>query len=175
MQRVRDAAGRIILTIDGLLPPGAQGPPLHVHFNLREEGVVKAGVLGAQVGKEKITVPTGGEGVFHAGIVHAWWNAGNDLLEFSGRAVPVDDLDRYLQGVFAVLNAGPHGRPSLFYLAHVMWRHRHQHEVAWPPRTVQRLLFPLILFVGHALGKYNGDNWPGSPASCPGAPDPSSS
>jgi hypothetical protein len=35
------------------------------------------------------------------------------------------------------------------------------------------VIFPLILFVGRILGKYRGDNWPGSPASCPGAPEQS--
>jgi hypothetical protein len=36
----------------------------------------------------------------------------------------VVDLDRYLQAVFEVMNAGPEGRPSLFYIAHAALRHR---------------------------------------------------
>ncbi len=170
MRRVRDAGGQSVLTIDGSLPPGAKGPPLHVHFHEREEGAVKAGSLGAQVGNEKIVVPAGGTAVFPAGTVHAWWNAGNDLLELSGRAIPVVDLDRYLQAIFAVMNAGPSGRPSLFYLAHVLWRHRDTQLLASPPQAVQRIVFPLILFVGRMLGKYRGTSWPGSPESCTGAP-----
>lgn len=171
MCRVRDSEGRIILAIDGSLPPGASGPPPHVHFHQREEGVVKAGSLGARRGKEKIVVPAGGTAVFPAGTVHAWWNAGSDLLKLSGRAIPAGDLDRYLQALFAVLNASPSGRPSIFYLAHVLWRHRHSQAVALPPRTIQRIVFPLIVLVGRVLGKYRGDNWPGSPASCTGAPE----
>ena len=81
-----------------------------MHFHQREEGTVKAGTLGAQIGREKIVVPTGGP----AGVVHKWWNAGDDLLEFNGQATPTGDLDRYLQAAFAVLNAGPSGRPSIF-------------------------------------------------------------
>ncbi len=42
MQRRRDAKGRIVLYLDGTLPPKADGPPLHVHVREREEGVVKA-------------------------------------------------------------------------------------------------------------------------------------
>ena len=146
------------------------GPPLHVHFHQREEGLVKAGSLGARIGNEKIIVPAGKTSVFPAGVVHTWWNAGDDLLELSGRAVPAGDLDRYLQAIFAVANAGPSGRPSLFYLAHVLWRHRHTQAVELPPRIIQRIVFPLILLVGRVLGKYRGDSWPGSPASCTGAP-----
>jgi hypothetical protein len=170
MRRLRDASGEIVLLIDGSLPPRSSGPPLHVHFRQREELVVKAGVLGARVGKETIRVPAGGTGVFPAGVVHCWWNAGDDLLELSGRCVPAADLDHFLQALFAVLNASESARPSIFYMAHVLWRHRHTHAVMVPPRAVQWILFPLVLLVGRVLGKYRGTDWPGSPESCPGAP-----
>ncbi len=171
MRRVRDADGQTILAIEGSLPPHAGGPPLHAHFHQREEVLVKSGTLGALIGKEKTVVPAGGSGVFHAGVAHKWWNAGEDLLELSGRAVPAGDLDRYLQALLAVLNAGPPNKPSLFYIAHVMWRHRHTQAVMLPPPAIQRIVFPLVLLAGHVLGKYRGDNWPGSPASCTGAPE----
>src|SRR5258708_6261861 len=104
MRRVRDSKGQFVLNRDGTLPPRANGPPLHVHIHEHEEGKVIAGTLGAQVGTEKIIVPTGGGAVLPAGIPHRWWNAGDDLLQFSGQVVPAVDLDRYLQAVFAVLN-----------------------------------------------------------------------
>jgi mannose-6-phosphate isomerase-like protein (cupin superfamily) len=171
MRRVRDSQGQTILNLEGSLPPRADGPPLHVHLHEREEGIVKEGTLGVRVGNEKIIVKTGGTVVLPAGVVHSWWNAGDDILVFSGRAIPAVDLDRYLQAVFAILNASPSGRPSIFYIAHVAWRHRHTQALAMPPRAIQRIVFPLILFVGRALGKYRGDSWPGSPASCTGAPE----
>lgn len=171
MRRARDAEGRAILNLDGSLPPGASGPPLHVHFQEREEGNVKAGTLYAQVGKDKIVVPRGDGAVFPAGTPHAWWNGGGDLLEFSGCVVPAIDLDRYLQGVFAVLNAGTPGRPPIFYLAHVLWRHRRTQALMTPPPAVQRIIFPAVLFIGRILGKYKGTSWPGSPESCTGAPE----
>src|SRR5579864_8626868 len=95
LSRVRDAQGQIVLKLDGSLPPRAGGPPLHVHFHQREEGQVKAGTLGAQVGKAKIVVPAGGTAVFAAGTRHKWWNVGDDPLEFSGHAIPAVDLDRF--------------------------------------------------------------------------------
>ena len=171
MRRVRDAEGQVILTLDGSLPPRASGPPVHVHFHEREEGSVKAGTLGARLGNEKIVVPAGGTAVFPAGVAHAWWNAGEDLLEFSGRAIPAVDLDRYLQGVFAVINASASGKPSIFHIAHVLWRHRRTQAVIMPPPAIQRVVFPLVLLVGRILGKYRGDSWPGSPESCTGAPE----
>ena len=171
LSRVRDAEGKAVLLIEGSLPPRSSGPPVHVHLREREEGVVKAGTLGARIGNKKVIFPAGETVVFPAGVVHTWWNAGDDLLELSGRAIPVADLDRYLQAIFAVLNASQSSRPSIFYAAHVLWRHRHTQVVELPPRFVQRILFPLVLFVGRILGKYRGTNWPGSPESCRGAPE----
>ncbi len=173
MRRVRDSQGQTVLAIDGSLPPRASGPPLHVHFHEREEVTVKAGTLGAQIGNEKVVVPTGGSAAFPAGVVHKWWNAGDELLELSGRATPAVDLDRFLQALFVVLNANPSGRPSIFYIAHVLSRHRHTQEILVPPRAIQRIVFPLVLLVGRVLGKYRGTSWPGSPESCAGAPDQS--
>jgi hypothetical protein len=80
--------------------------------------------------------------VFAAGARHKWWNAGDDHLEFSGQAIPAVDLDRYLEGVFAVVNASPNGRPSIFYIAHVLWRHRNSQLIATPPQAIQRIVFP---------------------------------
>jgi len=168
MRRVRDAQGQIVLSLDGSLPPGTNGPPLHVHFRENEEGIVKAGTLGAQIGTDKFVVPAGGTVVLPAGRPHRWWNAGDDLLEFSGHVVPVD-LDRYLQAVFAVLNAS-NGRPPIFYLAHVLWRHRDTQLLSIPPPAIQRILLPVVLIIGRILGKYRGSSWPGSPESCLGAP-----
>ena len=88
-----------------------------------------------------------------------------NLLVFSGHVVPAVDLDRYLQTVFAVLNASSNGRPPIFYLAHVLWRHRDTQLLAVPPPAIQRIVFPVVLFIGRILGKYRGSNWPGSPES----------
>ena len=171
LRRVRGTDGQIVLAIDGSLPPRAKGPPPHIHFQAHEEGVVTAGLLGARVGKKSIAVAVGQSATFPAGVGHSWWSAGDDVLELSGQSAPAGDLDRYLQAIFAILNAAPRGRPLLFYLAHVARRHRETQGFTMPPQIVQRILFPLVLLVGHALGKYRGDDWPGSPASCTGAPE----
>ena len=171
MQRVREANGQVILIVEGSLPPHSSGPPLHVHFKEHEQGRVAAGTLGAIVGNKKITVQAGEPVDLPPGVPHRWWNAGEDLLEFKGRVVPVIDLDRFLQAIFAVVNASPSGRPSLFYVAHILRRHRQTQELRAVPVAIQKIVFPVVLLIGLILGKYRGDNWPGSPASCTGAPE----
>src|SRR6516164_5511774 len=74
------------------------------------------------------------------------------------------------QAVFAVLNASSSGRPSIFHFAHVLWRHRDTQLLSVPPRAIQRIVLPVLLFIGRILGKYRGSSWPGSPESCHGAP-----
>ncbi len=123
--------------------------------------------------RRHVTVPAGGSVAFSRGSAHRWWNEGDETLVFEGRASPADDLDRYLQAVFEAFNAGPADRPPLFYMAHVLHRHRKTQIALVVPPLVQRLLFPLVIGVGRLLGKYRGTDWPGCPARCGGAPTPS--
>ncbi|MEO8197822.1 MAG: cupin domain-containing protein, partial [Thermoanaerobaculia bacterium] len=100
---------------------------------------------------------------------HRWWNAGDEQLVFGGVSGPLVDLDRYLQAVLEVLNAGPAGRPSIFYLAHVALRHRQTQSVLLMPRPIQTLLFRAAVALGTLLGRYRGTAWPGCPERCTGA------
>ena len=69
-------------------------------------------------------------------------------LVFEGYSQPLADLDRYLQAAFEVLNSGPHGRPPLFYMAHLAWRHRRTQTVLFAPRWVQAVLVPAVVLIG---------------------------
>jgi mannose-6-phosphate isomerase-like protein (cupin superfamily) len=171
MRRVRGIDGQTVLILEGSLPPRTSGPPLHVHVDSRETILVKSGLLGVRIGREQCDVPPGKTAVVPAGVLHTWWNAGDEPLELSGRTVPASDLDRFIQAMWAVVNASSSGRPPIFYLAHVLWRHRRTQTVALPPKAVQLMVFPVILLLGTVLGKYRGTAWPGSPASCTGAPE----
>ena len=79
-------------------------------------------------------------------------------------------VDRYLQALFEVLNAGQLRRPRILYMAHVLHRHRKTQLALVVPPVVQRVLFPFIILLGRLLGKYRGTTWPGCPTRCSGAP-----
>jgi hypothetical protein len=155
MRRVRHG-DHFVLEIEGSVPPKGAGPPLHVHLIEREEGEVVAGVLSAVVGGATIKVGAGESAVFPAGVPHRWWNAEDQPLRTKGRVVPVADLDRFLQGIFAVANAGQAGRMPLFYVAHVLYRHRRTQRLTAMPWAVRRVVFPVVVFVGWLLGKWRG-------------------
>jgi mannose-6-phosphate isomerase-like protein (cupin superfamily) len=157
------------LELEGTLPPHREGPPLHIHFDEHEDGHVGSGTLSAVVDGRRITVGRGEPVVLPRGSAHRWWNDGDDTLEFHGHVRPVVDFDRYLQAVFEVMNAGAKGRPPVFYMAHLVLRHRRTQAVLLMPRPIQAVLFRTVVFIGTVLGRYRGNDWPGCPSRCLGA------
>jgi len=162
--------GELCLELRGSLPPRSEGPPLHVHLKEHEEGIVQAGRLTALVDGRRLQAGPGESVELPLGSAHRWWNEGDEVLEFIGYARPVVDLDRYLQAMFEVMNAGPPNRPPLVYVAHAALRHRDTQAVVIMPRMIQGLVYRLAQVVGRATGAYRGTDWPGCPERCTGAP-----
>ena len=158
------------LELNASLPPHGEGAPLHIHFAEDEEGRVRSGTLSAVVDGRRITAGPGESVSLPRGSAHRWWNEGNEPLKFVGYARPVVDLDRLLQAMFEVVNAGPAGRPPLFYVAHVALRHRHTQATLLMPRPIQAVLFRVVVAIGTVLRRYRGTDWPGCPSRCLGAP-----
>ena len=163
--------GELLLKLRGTLPAHRQGPPLHIHLVEDEEGLVVAGTLSAEVGGKQLTFGPGETVRLPRGVPHRWWNDREQPLTFEGYVRPAVDLDRYLQAVFEVVNAGPPNRPPLFYLAHVALRHHRTQIVLVMPPVIQAVLFRVVVAVGALLGRYRNAQWPGCPARCIGAPD----
>jgi len=170
MWRTRNSNGIEELQMTGCLPAHQQGPPLHIHFREDEYTEVVAGTLSASVDGKDLVVESGGSARFPKGSVHRWWNDGDEELVFRGVAAPAVDLDRYLQALFEVINAAGPNQPSVFYMAHLICRHRHTQLALGVPRGLQRVLFPMVVVLGTLLGKYRGTGWPGCPERCTGGP-----
>ena len=171
--RARDSRGIEELHLSGTLPARREGPPLHIHAFEDEHGQVLSGTLSASLDGKTMTIGSGGTARFPKGSAHRWWNAGDDELVFRGIATPAVDLDRFLHALFEVLNAGDSGRPPLFYLAHVLYRHRKTQTTLVMPRIVQSVMLPIMVLIGTVVGKYRGSSWPGCPERCVGAPSAS--
>jgi mannose-6-phosphate isomerase-like protein (cupin superfamily) len=162
--------GELRLELKGTLPPNQDGPPLHIHVKEHEEGTVVAGTLAAQTNGVQMRVEQGGFVQLPMGSAHRWWNGGTETLQFEGFARPAVDLDQFLSATFDVINSGPAGRPAVFYMAHVLWRHRKTQTLAIAPRWMQAILLPTVVQVGTLLGRYRGTDWPGCPDRCQAAP-----
>jgi quercetin dioxygenase-like cupin family protein len=168
--RRRRQDGESVLELRGTLPAHREGPPLHIHHLEDESGTVTAGALSADVGGRRVDAGPGRTVSLPRGVPHRWWNEGDEPLAFEGTVRPIVDLDRYLQAVFEVVNAGPRNRPPLLYMAHVALRHQRTQGVLVMPRPIQAVVFRAAVMIGTLFGRYRGDDWPGCPARCTGAP-----
>ena len=170
LERCRAENGTEELRMTGSLLAGREGPPPHLHFEEDEHVKVVSGRASVLLDGKRLELEAGQRISFPKGSVHTWWNDGDDDVVIQGVATPVIDLDRYLQAVFQVLDAGSPNRPPIFYMAHVMHRHRRTQLTPVIPRAIQRVLLPVVVLLGSVLGKYRGTSWPGCPSRCTGAP-----
>jgi hypothetical protein len=124
--------------------------------------VLKDGIRSRLGPGEKVRIPRD--------TPYRWWNESDEPATFELTVAPVVDFDRYLQGLFQVNNAGEAGHPPLGYMADLTLRHRDTQEVLVLPGMVQAPFWWSHKILGSLMGRYRGDDWPGAPARCPGAP-----
>ena len=139
---------------ENVAAPGA-GPPMHVH-HLQEEGLtVVEGHLGYQrLGEPERFAGPGETVVFEPGAAHRWWNAGDADLRCTGWVEPADNFEYYLGNVFASMQRTGAGRPDPFDAAFLTRRYRSEFALVDVPAPVQRFVFPLLVAMGHLLGRY---------------------
>jgi mannose-6-phosphate isomerase-like protein (cupin superfamily) len=107
LRRIKTDNGVEELRLTGSLPGHRRGPPLHIHFEEDEHVEVVSGTLSALVDGNPLAIKAGDSAHFPKGSAHRWWNDGDEELVLRGVVAPAVDLDRYLQALFEVVNAGP--------------------------------------------------------------------
>ena len=164
-RRVRGVRGDR-LEGENTVQPGA-GPPMHVH-HLQDEGfTVLVGRLGYQREGEEPRFAGPGESVeFKAGEPHRFWNAGHAELRVAGYIEPANNVEYFLTELFDSMRRTGSGRPDLFDVAYLSQRYGREYSVLEIPRLVQRLAFPVLVFLGVALGLF--DKYADSPAPIEG-------
>lgn len=160
-RRVRGARG-VRLEGETTVQPGA-GPPMHVH-HLQDEGfTVLEGRLGYQRAAEPPRFAGPGESVeFKAGEAHRFWNAGHGDLRIAGYIEPAGNAEYFLTEMFDSMRRTGSGRPDLFDVAFLSQRYGREYSVLEIPRVIQRFLFPVLVFLGVALGRF--DRYADAPA-----------
>jgi quercetin dioxygenase-like cupin family protein len=148
------SAGRERLVVENVVKPGA-GPPMHVHHYQQEVLTVQQG----RIGYERLGAPPQFAGVgdtvaFDPGDGHRFWNAGEDELRCTGHISPPDNIEFFLGAIFESTGRSGRGRPDLFDVAFLITRYQTEFGMLAIPSAVQRSLFPLLVLVGHLLGRY---------------------
>ena len=153
---LRRVPGAIGVRVEGenVVSPGA-GPPMHVHY-LQEEGfTVLEGRIGYQRRGEAPHYAGPGESVtFKIGEPHKFWNAGSTDLRCRAYIEPADNVEYFLKALFDSAKRNGNGRPDFFDAAFLLRRYRSEFAMLEIPAVVQRFVFPVVLLLGHVLGKY---------------------
>lgn len=111
LRRVPTAEGEV-LEVENCVQPGV-GPPMHVHKNQEEALTVVHGRIGYQrKGEEPQYAGAGATVVFGPGVVHRFWNAGDDELVCTGYIKPAESIEYLLKGVFAAQKVSGNMRPE---------------------------------------------------------------
>ena len=167
--RHRDDSGEWLRVLVQL-PAHAVGPSVHLHRKEPVELHVLSGRVSVIKDGMRSTLGAGERIRFPRDTSYRWWNQSDEPAEFELTVAPVVDFDRYLQGLYAITNAGEAGKPPLSYMAHLTLRHRNTQEVKVLPGVVHTPFWWSHRILGSLLGRYRGDDWPGAPTRCSGAP-----
>ena len=141
------------LEAENVVTPG-HGPPMHAHLLQEEVLTVREGRMGYQRPGEAARFAGPGETiVFAPGEPHRFWNAGDGELRAWGYVEPADNAEFFLGELFALVREG-RGRPNLLDVAFLLRRYRGEFAMYEIPAPVQRFLFPLLVTIGHLIGRY---------------------
>jgi quercetin dioxygenase-like cupin family protein len=127
----------------------------HMHPSLHERVLVVSGRLGVKVNGRQRFLGPGEEADLPPGVVHDWWNAGEEQAEFIVEVDPGDRFELMISTLFGLASDGKtnaKGFPNLLQIAVVTWEFDDIVRFVKPPRIVQRTLFGMLAPIGRALG-----------------------
>jgi mannose-6-phosphate isomerase-like protein (cupin superfamily) len=156
VQTAESSSGQV-LAFDLYLKRGAAVAARHSHRHQEERFVVNAGAVGVEIGASQCVVGPGEDAVVPAGVVHRWWNAGEEEAIVRVELRPALDTELFFETLFGLARDGKtnaQGVPGLLQIAVTV------HELgdscsrlARPPVVVQRLVAALVAPVGMLFGR----------------------
>jgi quercetin dioxygenase-like cupin family protein len=140
---------------DLYIRPGGAVAGKHVHAYITERFEVVAGTVRFHLdGRDELARP--GEQVeVPPGVVHDWWNVGDDEAHVLVDVRPAERFELMVQNLYGLANDGKanaRGVPRLLPLALFAREFRREGEFTSPPRAVQRLLFSVLAPLARARG-----------------------
>ena len=129
--------------------PGAWVPE-HVHPGIEERFEVLEGEFTFKVDREKRRAEAGERLVVPAGAWHSFKNTGDGVARFVAEIEPARDMQGFFEESAALAREGKFLRPGLpkpgglLAAAELADRYSETTVMSFPPRPVQRLLFPRL-------------------------------
>jgi mannose-6-phosphate isomerase-like protein (cupin superfamily) len=136
--------------------PGGRVAAAHVHPNSTERFHVITGRVGFVIGGAERILGPGERAEVPKGVVHDWWQVGDEPAEVIVDMAPGDRFADMLTTVFGLVRDGKvdrRGMPRLLQLAVTAHTYRDAMVFASPPPWVQRLLFGTLAPIGRLLGR----------------------
>lgn len=144
---------------DLYVSPGGAVAGEHVHPGIEEVFTVAGGSVGFRLdGREDVAGP-GRRVVVPPGVVHYWWNAGDEeahvVVELRGEERLLEGFVTMLSNLFGMARDGKtdaKGRPNLLQAALLAREFDDVIRFVEPPRAVQKILFGILAPVARLLG-----------------------
>ena len=140
---------------DLYIRPGGAVAGKHVHSYITERFEVRAGSVRFHLdGRDEIAQP-GQRVEVPPGVVHDWWNVGDDEAHVLVDIRPAERFELMIQNLYGLANDGKadgRGVPQLLPLALFAREFRREGEFIRPPRIVQRLLFAALAPLARVRG-----------------------
>jgi mannose-6-phosphate isomerase-like protein (cupin superfamily) len=135
--------------------PGGRVVGEHVHPSLTERFRVVRGRLGVRMDGVESELGPGDEVTVRPGVVHDWWNAGDDEAQVVVEIDPGRRFEIMISTLFGLANDGltnHKGMPHLLQAAVIADEFGDVVQFVRPPLFLQRALFALLAPIGRALG-----------------------
>jgi quercetin dioxygenase-like cupin family protein len=142
-----------LLETDIEVQPGC-GPPMHTHHRQDESFAIISGKMAYQVAGQDVKYAFPGETVLiKAGLPHKFWNAGEGVLKCKGYVTSPDNYVYFLTELYKSISANK-GKPGMYDGAFLLKRYKSEFAIVDIPAFVQKVIFPVVLFVGKLVGKH---------------------
>lgn len=154
-----EESGGELAIADLYVSPGGAVAGEHVHPGIEEVFTVTSGSVGFRLdGREDVAGP-GRRLVVPPGVVHYWWNAGDEeahvVVELRGEERLLGGFVTMISNAFGMARDGKtdaKGRPSLLQAALLAREFDDVIRFVEPPRAVQKILFGILAPVARLLG-----------------------
>ena len=146
------------LIADVYARPGAAVAGEHVHPSIDETFTVLRGRVGFSINGQKIVAEAGRTIDVPRGVVHDWWNAGDEEAHIVVEITPAARFVAMIRNLFGLAQDGrtnAKGMPDLLQLALLTREFEDVVRFTWPPRPVQRALFGVLAPIARLRG-YRG-------------------
>ena len=154
-QTASDTAGEL-LQFEQFVTGNNPEVPEHIHPRQEERFVVLSGRMGVRVAGDERVLGPGEETIVPPGTPHTFWNAGDEELHHLVELRPALKSEAFFETVFGLQRdgkfpvEGEKRPPNPLQGALILTEY--ENYLAGIPISVQKILFPLLAFLGRLLG-----------------------